>query len=46
MGKGWKSERIENILVSLICVCLGGGKVKKWKKISLYKFTHMPLLKK
>ena len=55
-SKKWKSGRIENReeiekyrkkkknLVSLIFVWLG---VKNWKneKTSLYKFTHMPLLK-
>ena len=41
---GCKSERIENILISLIFVWLG---VEKWKdkKMNLNKFTHMLLLK-
>ena len=26
MERGWKSEMIENILVSLICIWLGGWK--------------------
>ena len=41
---GWKSGRIENILISLIFVWLGvksGG----MKKVSLYKFTYTLLLK-
>ena len=69
MVRGWQSEkigngkgikknrRIEEILVSLICVRLEGGNVEEWKtflfgwkekwedKKYLYKFTHMPLLK-
>ena len=45
MVGGWKSGKIEKILISLIFVCLG---VEKWrdKKVSLYKFTHKKLLKK
>ena len=46
----WKSKRIENggriekILISFIFVWL---RVEKWrdKKVSFYKFTHIPLLK-
>ena len=41
---GWKSGRIENILISFLFVWLGvksGGK----EKVSLYKFTHIHLLK-
>ena len=39
MVEGWKSGRIEKILISLIFVWLGV------EKVSLYKFTHIPLLK-
>ena len=42
--EGWKSGRIENILISLIFVWLGvksGG----MEKVSLYKFTYTLLLK-
>ena len=41
---GWKSEWIENILISLI---LFGQEWKKgeMEKMSLNKFTHIPLLK-
>ena len=39
MVRGRKSERIENILISLIFVWLGV------EKMSLYKFTHIPMLK-
>ena len=44
MVGGWKSGRIQNILISLIFVWLG---VEKWRdeKMSLNKFTHIPLLK-
>ena len=37
----------ENILISLLFVWLGLGseKVEEWIKMSLYKFTHIPLLK-
>ena len=45
MGKGWKSGRIEEILISLICVWLG-WKHGKMRKMSLYKFTYKPLMKK
>ena len=31
MGKKWKSRRRDDILVFLICVWLGGGKVEGWK---------------
>ena len=31
MGKKWKSGRRDDILVFLICVWLGGGKVEGWK---------------
>ena len=57
MGKKWKSGRRDDILVFLICVWLGGGKVEGWnfflfgweekwkdRKMTLYKFNHMPLL--
>ena len=42
--RGWKSERIENILIFLIFVWL---RVEKWRdeKMYLYKFTHVSLLK-
>ena len=52
----WKSERIENdgrmkmwenrkdFNFSLFCL-VGSGKVEGWKKMSLNKFTHIPLLK-
>ena len=43
-GEVRKSGRIENILISLIFVWLrvkSGG----MEKMSLYKFTHIPLLK-
>ena len=43
MGKGWKSGRIEEILISLICVWLG-WKHGKMRKMSLYKFTYKPLI--
>ena len=39
MVEGWKSGRIEKILISLIFVWL------RVEKVSLYKFTHIPLLK-
>ena len=44
MVGGWKSERIEKNLIFLIFVWL---EVKKWRieKMSLYKFTHISLLK-
>ena len=44
MVGGWKSGRIEKILIFLIFVWLG---VKKWRieKMNSYKFTHIPLLK-
>ena len=44
MVGGWKSERIEKILIFLIFVWL---RVKKWRieKMSLYKFIHILLLK-
>ena len=41
---GWKSERIENILISLIFVCWE-WKSEGMEKMSLYKLTHTPLLK-
>ena len=43
MGKGWKSGRIEEILISLICVWLG-WKNGKMREMSLYKFTYKPLI--
>ena len=39
MVEGWKNGRIEKILISLIFVWL------RVEKVSLYKFTHIPLLK-
>ena len=44
MVEGWKSKRIEKILISLI---LFGWEQKngRMEKVSLYKFTHIPLLK-
>ena len=44
MMERWKNGRIEKILISPIFVWLG---VKKWrdKKVNLYKFTHITLLK-
>ena len=47
MVEGWKSGKIEKILISLIFVYL---EMKKWKggrieKVSLYKFMHISLLK-
>ena len=41
---GWKSGRIEKILIFLIFVWL---RVKKWRieKMNLYKFIHILLLK-
>ena len=49
----WKARKIEEILVSLICVWLEGEKVEGLKtllfgfeKYNLYKLTHIPLLKK
>ena len=41
---GWKSGWIENILIFLIFVWLGVEKGRD-KKLSLNKFTHIPLLK-
>ena len=42
--EGWKSRRIENILISLLFV---GWEWKSgsMEKVSLYKFTHIPLTK-
>ena len=45
IGKKWKSGKIENILVYLICVWLGVEKLRDEKNKSLYKFIHKPLLK-
>ena len=45
MEKGWKSKRIEEILISLICVWLE-WKHAKMRKMNLYKFTSKPLIKK
>ena len=44
MVGGWKSGRIEKILIFLIFVWL---RVKKWRieKMSLYKFIYILLLK-
>ena len=45
MEKGWKNRRKEKIIISLLCVSWewkSGG----MKKVSLYKFTYMSLLKK
>ena len=47
MVGGWKSGKIEKILISLIFVCL---EMRKWnggriEKVSLYKFMHISLLK-
>ena len=36
MEKGWKSERIEKILVSLICVWLEGWKSGKMENIFFF----------
>ena len=43
--KWWKIEMIKNILISLLCVLLGMKKLRI-KKMSLYKFIHMLLLKR
>ena len=44
MGKGLKSGRIEEILISFNCVQLG-QKSRGMEKKSLYEFTNKPLLK-
>ena len=38
----WEDRR--DFIFSILCL-VGGGKMKGWEKMSLYKFTHMPLLK-
>ena len=39
----WEDKR--DFIFSILCL-VGGGKMKGWEKMSLYKFTLMPLLKK
>ena len=45
MVRRWKNGRIEKILISFLFVWLGVEK-RGIQKVSLYKFTHIPLLKK
>ena len=45
MVRQWKNWRIEKILISFLFVWLGMEK-RDMEKVSLYKFTHIPLLKK
>ena len=40
--KMWEDRRDFIFSISYL---VGGGKEKKLEKMSLYKFTHMPLLK-
>ena len=53
--EGWKSGKIENGAkieklenrkdFNFFFFLVVSGKVEVWKKVSLYKFTHIPLLK-
>ena len=45
MEKGWKNRMIEKIIISLLCVSWE-WKSRRIKKVSLYKFTYISLLKK
>ena len=39
-----KWENIKDLNFSSFCL-VGSEKVEKWKKVNLYKFTYIPLLK-